>query len=77
MVMKVQVSSIWKKKTDTKDSRIQTHDPDSPVYYANHYTTEDLLDGTEIIYVHIYSMNPNPKKEPNHFRNRLISKGSA
>ena len=50
MVMKVQVSSIWKKKkTDTKDSRIRTHDPDSPVYYANHYTTEDLLDGTEII----------------------------
>ena len=25
-----------RKKTDTKDSRIRTHDPDSPAYYANH-----------------------------------------
>ena len=41
--------NLKEKKTDTKDSRIRTHDPDSPVYYANHYTTEDLLDGTEII----------------------------
>ena len=28
---------------------IRTHDPDSPVYYANHWTTEDLLDENEII----------------------------
>ena len=26
-------SSIW---IDTKDSRIRTHDPDGPVFYANH-----------------------------------------
>ena len=45
MFMKVQVFSIWKKKKfDTKDSRIRTHDPDGPVYYANHKTTEDLLE---------------------------------
>ena len=37
MFMKVQVSSIWKKKKiDMKDSRIRTHDPDGAVYYANH-----------------------------------------
>ena len=36
MFLKVQVSSIWKKKIDTKDSRIRTHDPDGTVYYANH-----------------------------------------
>ena len=37
MFMKVQVSSIWKKKKiDRKDRRIWTHDPDSLVYYANH-----------------------------------------
>ena len=47
MFMKVQVSSSW--KNYTKDSRIRTHDPDGPVYYANHETTEDLLGGNEII----------------------------
>ena len=37
MFMKVQVSSLWKKKKiDMKKSRIRIHDPDSPVYYANH-----------------------------------------
>ena len=36
MFMKVQVSSIWKKKFDTRDSGIRAHDPDGPVYYANH-----------------------------------------
>ena len=37
MFMKVQVFSIWKKKNINKtDSRIRTHDPDGPVYYANH-----------------------------------------
>ena len=36
MFMKVRVSSIWKKKFDTRDSEIRTHDPDGPVYYANH-----------------------------------------
>ena len=50
MFMKVQISSIWKKKkNDTTDSRIRTHDSDGPVCYANHKTTEDLLDGGEII----------------------------
>ena len=32
-----------------KDSRIWTHDLDGPVYYTNHWSTEDLLDGNEII----------------------------
>ena len=49
MFMKVQSLQFERKKTDTKDSRIRTHDPDSPVNCGNHYTTEDLLDGTEII----------------------------
>ena len=31
MFMKVQVSSIWKKKIDMKSSRIQTHYPEDPV----------------------------------------------
>ena len=31
-----------KKKNDTTDSRIRTHDSDSPVSYTNHKTTEDL-----------------------------------
>ena len=35
MFMKVQASSVKKKKV-TKESRIRTHDPDGPVYYANH-----------------------------------------
>ena len=43
MFMKVQISSIWKKKkNDTTDSRIRTHDSDGPVSYTNHKTTEDL-----------------------------------
>ena len=43
MFMKVQISSIWKKKkNDTRDSRIRTHDSDGPVSYTNHKTTEDL-----------------------------------
>ena len=36
MFMKVQDSSIWKKKNYLKDSRIRTHDLDGPVYYPNH-----------------------------------------
>ena len=37
MFIKVQVSSIWeKKKIDTKESRIRTHDPQGPVYYVHH-----------------------------------------
>ena len=37
MFIKVQVSSIWKKKKfDTKESRIRTHDPEGPVDYAHH-----------------------------------------
>ena len=38
-----------KRRIDTKDSRIRNHDPDGPVYYANHQTTEDLLDRSEVI----------------------------
>ena len=49
MFMKVQVSSIWKKKIYVKDSKIRTHNLDGPVYYAIHVTTEDLLDGSAII----------------------------
>ena len=33
---------------------------------------EDLLDGSEIIQVQ-YSINPNPKKEPNQFRNSVLN----
>ena len=37
MFMKVQVSSIWKKKQiDTNEGRIGTHDTDGLVHYANH-----------------------------------------
>ena len=28
--------TLKEKKIDMKDSRIRIHDPDSPVYYANH-----------------------------------------
>ena len=42
-------ASLFNLKEKKTDSRIRTHDPDSLVYYANHYTTEDLPDGTEII----------------------------
>ena len=41
--------NLREKNINKKDSRIRTHDPDDAVYYANHYTNEDLLDGTEII----------------------------
>ena len=41
--------NLKEKKNDTKDRGIRTHDPDSPVHYANHYTTEDLLNRSEII----------------------------
>ena len=36
MLMKVQVSSIWKKKKYMKDSGIGTHNLVGPVYYTNH-----------------------------------------
>ena len=36
MFMKVQVSSIWKKKKNMEDNRIQTDNLDGQVYYANH-----------------------------------------
>ena len=36
--------NLKEKKNDTKDSRIRTHDSDGPVCYANHKTTEDLLE---------------------------------
>ena len=51
MFMKGQVSLIWrKKKLMRKTVEFEPgHDPDGPVYYANHSTTEDLLDGGEII----------------------------
>ena len=41
--------NLKEKNICTKDSRIRTHDLDAPVYYANHWTTEGLLDGNEII----------------------------
>ena len=34
--------NLKKKKNDTTDSRIRTHDSDGPVSYTNHKTTEDL-----------------------------------
>ena len=35
--MKVQVSSIWKKKIWFENNGIRIHsNPDGPVYYANH-----------------------------------------
>lgn len=40
------VSSIReRKKLKERLSRIRTHDLDDPVYYANQWTTEDLLHG--------------------------------
>ena len=36
MFMKVQVSSIWKKKIDMTGSRIRTHGPEDPLYHTNH-----------------------------------------
>ena len=36
MFIKVQVSSIWKKKNYAKDSMIRIQVIDGPVYYANH-----------------------------------------
>ena len=43
MFMKVQVSSIWKKKTVMINSRIRTCDTQDPVqvYHANLQTTDD------------------------------------
>ena len=38
MFMKVQVSSIWKKKKYMKESRIRTHDLDDPVYWLRSFT---------------------------------------
>ena len=55
MFMKEQVSSIWKKKIDMTGSRIRTYSPEDPLYHTNHYTTLDLVDGEEIIQVHIAS----------------------
>ena len=36
MFVKVQVSSIWKKKNYTKDRGIRIYDLDGPVKYASH-----------------------------------------
>ena len=63
MFMKVQASSV--KKNVTKDSRIET--TTQMVQYTT-LTTEDLVDGREIIKVHI-AWTPTPKKEPYQFRN--------
>ena len=65
MFMKVQVSSIWKKKKMIR--KTVGFEPTTQVvqlglvYYANHWTTEVLLDSGEIIEVHIAS-TPTPKK---------------
>ena len=37
------------KKVGMKGSTIRTHDPEGPAYNTNHQTTEELLDGVEII----------------------------
>ena len=50
MFMKVQVSSIWKKKIFVMiGSRIRTPRPEVQVHRADHYTTKDLLEDREII----------------------------
>ena len=41
--------NLKEKKIYMRDNRIRTAHPDGPVYYANHWTTEDLLNGHEII----------------------------
>ena len=46
---KASLFNLKEKKIDTKYSGIRTRDPDGPVYYAKHYSTEDLLDGGEIM----------------------------
>ena len=51
MFMKVQVSSIWKKKKlakiDMKSGRIWTHDLENLVYHANHKTTAAMMNGVK------------------------------
>ena len=57
MFMKVQVSSIWKKKKICND-RQQDSNPrqEVQVHHANHWITKDLLEDREIIIeVHITS----------------------
>ena len=61
MFMKVQVFSIWKKKINKKDSRIRTHDPDGPVYYANQLDHWGFA-GWWSNNFSTYSINPNPQK---------------
>ena len=43
--------NLKEKKFDTEDGRIRTHDPDGAVYYANHQTTEDLLESGVFKYI--------------------------
>ena len=40
--------NLKENKIDAKDGRIRTHDPNGLVYYAYHWTTEDLLARNEI-----------------------------
>ena len=70
--------NLEENKIDAKDGRIRTHDPNGLVYYAYHWTTEDLLDRNEIIKVHIAS-TPTPKTNLTSFKQclTLISKGSV
>ena len=50
MSMKVQVSSIWKKKQLTWQAiGFWINNPENLVYHANHQTTADLMDGDGII----------------------------
>ena len=50
MFMKVQISSIWKKKMTRQTVGFEpTTQMVQYATYANHNTTEDLLDGGEII----------------------------
>ena len=64
MFMKVQASSV-KKKMLPKTAGFET--TTQMVQYTT-LTTEDLVDGREIIKVHI-AWTPTPKKEPYQFRN--------
>ena len=41
--------NLNEKEIYMKDSRNRTHDLDGPVYYATHWTTEDLLDGITLL----------------------------
>ena len=65
MFMKVQVSSIWKKKKLTWQAiGLWTNNPENLVYHANHQTTVDLMDRDGIIKANRASTpTPAPRKK--------------